>query len=87
MKEDDAISRQAAKLKVARVIWEDGDSCYDFHDKCVDSLDDVPSVQPKIVRCKDCKHRDAKNGFCEGRGWPMQLVPDDGFCEKGERRD
>ena len=42
----DCISRQAAKLKVARVIWEDGESCYDFHDKCVDCLDDVPSAQP-----------------------------------------
>lgn len=37
----DLISRQAAKLKVARVVWEDGDSCYDFNDKCVDCLDDV----------------------------------------------
>mgnify|MGYP007013904106 CR=1 FL=1 len=44
--ENDTISRQAAKLKVARVIWEDGDSCYDFHDKCIDCLDDVPPVQP-----------------------------------------
>lgn len=45
-----------------------------------------PTAKPEIVRCKDCKHRDAETGFCEGRGWPMQLVPDDGFCEKGERR-
>lgn len=51
---DDLISRQAAKLKVARVIWEDGDSCYDFHDKCVDCLDDVPSAQPES--CDECKH-------------------------------
>ena len=43
----DTISRQAGKLKVARVIWEDGDSCYDFHDKCVDCLDDVPPAQPE----------------------------------------
>lgn len=43
----DLISRQAAKLKVARVTWEDGDSWYDFIDKCVDCLDDVPSAQPK----------------------------------------
>ena len=42
------------------------------------------SLTPEIVRCKDCKHREEENGFCEGRGWPMQLVPDDGFCEKGE---
>ena len=44
---DNTISRQAAKLKVARVIWEDGDSCYDFHDKCVDCLDDVPPTPPE----------------------------------------
>lgn len=46
----------------------------------------IPSgPHTEIVRCKDCKHREAENGFCEGRGWPMQLVPDDGFCDKGER--
>ena len=32
----------------------------------------VPSAQPAIIRCKDCKHRDVETGFCEGRGWPMQ---------------
>ena len=47
----------------------------------------TPSAQPEIVRCKDCKHRDSENGFCEGRGWPMQLVPDNGFCDKGERSE
>ena len=41
----------------------------------------------ELVRCKDCKHRDTENGLCEGRGWPMQLVPDDGFCDKGERSE
>ena len=40
----------------------------------------------EVVRCKDCKHRD-DDGMCRGRGWPMQLVPDDGFCDKGERRE
>ena len=39
----------------------------------------------EIVRCKECKYRDAETGFCEGRGWPMQLVPDGGFCDKAER--
>ena len=41
----------------------------------------------RVVRCVDCKHRDAENGLCKGRGWPMQLVPDDGFCDKGERSE
>ena len=44
---EDCISRQAAKLKVARVAWDDGDSRYDFHDKCVDCLDDLSPVTPK----------------------------------------
>lgn len=40
-----------------------------------------------LIRCKDCKHRDMEKGFCEGRGWPMQLVPDSGFCDKAEKKD
>ena len=48
-------------------------------------IDDAPTVE--VIRCKDCKHRDAENCLCEGRGWPMQLVPDDGFCDKGERSE
>lgn len=39
-----------------------------------------------LVRCKDCKHRD-DDDFCTGRGYPNVLVPDDGFCDKGERRE
>lgn len=40
----------------------------------------------ELVRCKDCKHRD-DGGFCLGRGYPEQLVPDDGYCDKGERKE
>ena len=39
-----------------------------------------------VVRCKDCKFRD-NDDFCTGRGFPYQLVPDDGFCDKGERTE
>lgn len=53
-----------------------------------DLIDEQPTIDAvPVVRCKDCKHRDAGNGLCEGRGWPMQLVPDDGFCDKGERSE
>lgn len=40
----------------------------------------------EVVRCRDCKHR-AEDDFCTGRGWPDQLVADDGFCEKGKRKE
>ena len=59
--------------------------CFEDLCKAVDIAIKALSAQSEIIRCKDCKHRDAKKGFCEGRGWPMQLVPDDGFCDKGER--
>ena len=40
----------------------------------------------EVIRCKDCKYRYA-DGMCFGRGVPLKLVPDDGFCDKGERGD
>lgn len=39
----------------------------------------------ELVRCKDCKFRE-NDDFCTGRGFPYQLVPDDGFCDKGKRK-
>ena len=45
---------------------------------CPKTVDAAP-----VVRCRDCEHKDRESGFCHGRGWPMQLVPDDGFCDKG----
>ena len=81
----DTISRQAAKLKVARVIWEDGDSCYDFHDKCVDCLDDVPSAQPEIIHCRGCKHRGEKP-ISDGRYWCDIHDTFMYYCSDAERR-
>ena len=40
----------------------------------------------QVVRCKDCKFRE-NDDFCTGRGFPYQLVPDGGFCDKGERAE
>lgn len=33
----------------------------------LDSIDYAPTIDAvEVVRCKDCKHRDAENGICEG---------------------
>lgn len=57
----------------------------DLVDACIKALvEDGTLVE--VVRCKDCKHRD-DDDFCTGRGYPNALVPDDGFCDKGERRE
>ena len=72
----DCISRQAAKLKVARVIWKDGDSCNDFHDKCVDCLDDLPSVEPeygKLMKYNVGGHDACKCSKCNtDLGYPYE---------------
>jgi hypothetical protein len=45
-----------------------------------------PADVVPVVRCKECKFRE-NDDFCTGRGFPYQLVPDDGFCDKGERKE
>ena len=54
-------------------------SCVRMTIQHMPTVDAVP-----VVRCRDCEHKDRESGFCHGRGWPMQLVPDDGFCDKGK---
>lgn len=50
-------------------------------------IDDEPTIEAvPVVRCKDCKYR-RDDDFCGGRGWPAQLVPDDGYCDRGARMD
>ena len=95
--ENDSISKQLVidiieqhkKIVLGEREWHEG-IAYGYamaHRHLADIFKQLPSAQPEIVRCVDCKHRNAENGFCEGRGWPMQLVPDDGFCDKGERSE
>jgi len=74
---NDAISRQAAKLKVARVTWEDGDSCYDFHDKCVDCLDDVPPVTPQ-PETGHWINIDATHSKCDRCGAIFEIASENG---------
>ena len=53
----------------------------------VDRIKALPSADvTPVVRCDDCKFRE-NDDFCTGRGFPYQLVPDDGFCDKGKRKE
>ena len=55
--------------------------------EAVQILSDIPAADVvPVVRCKECKFRE-NDDFCTGRGFPCQLVPDDGFCDKGERKE
>lgn len=96
---DDTISRNAAidsleePCKVSdtwtdeyavgeRMQWE----------KDVKALNSLPSAQPDIIRCKDCKLRDA-DGWCSRLRWvgfngePVKWKPNEmGYCHTAERR-
>lgn len=45
-------------------------------------LKKLPSAQPEIIRCKDCKHY--KDGECTNTFWGMC---ERDFCSEGERNE
>lgn len=84
----DCISRQGAIDAVNELTkWY-----YEtFHEKrptaiaVIDKLMDLPSAEPEIIRCKDCKHYNA--GYeCLIEGYGIERN-EDWFCADGERRD
>lgn len=84
MSSADLINRQDA----IRALWEDIEDCFVLHDaiKSIQGVPSaVPSAQPEIIRCKDCKHR-SKSGLCNM--WSVfgtVTTDDDMFCSYGER--
>lgn len=93
----DLIDRQAAisALGEEPEVWMDDDDYtlgqrnqwrYD-----VAALKAVPSVQPEIIRCKDCKYlthiKRTNRYWCKTDDGLFDLNPSpDDFCSRGERR-
>ena len=84
----DLISRQAAiDYFVTNVGFHDEDG-YPIEDECelreiwTGYFDGIPSAQPEIIRCKDCKHWDGVD-TCDVIDTP---VWDNDFCSMAERR-
>ena len=73
-KDTDTISRQAA-------IEDVGDGVY-TGSKIRRWLKSLPSVQPDVIRCKDCKYY--KYGICMKIGANKSFH---GFCDWAERRE
>ena len=50
-------------------------------------INKLPSAQPEIIRCKDCKHSRFFDPcfYCYEMGGEI-IVPENGFCFKAERR-
>ena len=75
---NDTISRQAAIEAMGKAEW------------AKERLRELPSTQPEIIYCKDCKnsehwYRDRRRCFV----WAEEGVSvfDDGFCNYAERKD
>lgn len=45
----------------------------------------LPSAQPEIIRCKDCKHTD-EDGVCQ-HSMGLVIQDDDDYCSYAERRE
>lgn len=98
----DLISRQAAIDAVEKESQVDGAYGYMDTKSIIDLLCDLPSAQPEIIRCKDCKHRPVETGPnhdlefpCPDNECPCQcddyyyswMPNDDWFCANGKRKE
>ena len=83
---DDLISRQAAIDAVGSMLRRKFGIGGDLAEI---TLAGLPSAQPEIIRCKDCKHRTSYWGNCkllEEKYHQTVRVGCDEFCSSAERR-
>ena len=67
-----------------------GRASWDFSARCVQAVENAPTIESEIIRCKDCKHRD-KYGCCKyWKGLAMADIPiatdDNDFCSYAEQK-
>lgn len=89
---DDLISRQAA-IETFKDCAVNGVGI----DGIVDALKQLPSAQPEIIRCTECKHyREYDSKYvenavvvqCMADRYPIsETIPDGWFCAGAERKD
>ena len=91
----DLISRQQAidALRTCydteTITMDNGDEYIHYGD-AVGEIEQLPPIQPEIVRCKDCKYAeyidDVKTLWCTECGQGRTVAPND-FCSYAERRE
>lgn len=86
---DDLISRQAAIDALKEKVFHNlSDEFYG----AMQVLDELPSAQPEIVRCGNCRYfhsygHPEDGGYCEkNEGWTFEdYWTGNDFCSRGER--
>ena len=93
IRREDAVNALAKTMPTPATPDGAGEFDHEIHiadEAFADAIRIIESIEPAdvvpVVRCRDCKFRE-NDDFCTGRGFPYQLVPDDGFCDKGERKE
>lgn len=91
---DDLISRKAAIDALEKILAEpeyyhDGEDWYVGVNSAESKIYELPSAQPEIIHCKDCKfyspmNRETKTGICNLT--MHQNFGDNWFCAGAERR-
>ena len=83
---EDTISRQAAIDEIKEI--------YEWHDnvtkeRIIEHFKQLPSAQPEIIRCKDCKHYNGENRdiCCPLADYAQSKCGADWFCADGERKE
>ena len=80
---NDCVSRQAAiDAIMKKPAWHGSDGSYYHSSDIRQALEFLPSAQPEIIHCKDCKHWDGVD-TCDVIDAP---VWDNDFCSMAERR-
>ena len=78
------------RLIDADALKEDLTRFYDNEVTARKLIDEQPTIQPEIVRCKDCKYAeyidDVQTLWCTECGQGRTVAPDD-FCSYAERRE
>ena len=85
---DDLISRQAAIRWVKTECNPYGKPTLDFESgkKVIEHLKQMPSAQPEIIYCGECKHM-MPNGKCRQFADSTIRPSASDFCSAGERKD
>ena len=81
---EDLINRQTI-IDGLEFVIEHGIETYGAHsisaEKMLEFVRELPTVQPEIVRCEECKYHHQKNCPIE------KYFSLDGFCSRGKRRE
>ena len=83
----DLIDRQQAIDEIMSLIEEPDDDFNEGVRTSASVIYQLPSTQPKIIRCKECKYYTTLNAKCEIRGKGLYLIRGmNDFCSRAERR-